>query len=287
MSFWKNLETALNVAIAANAVNEGNKWINQKKIELRHESTKENALIEIAQSVGSLDNEEWKVFISGVRLKAIGDPETDNIRKYCEMVVQTETNEFQQLLTMNLDAATNILATLIDRNPLERCIYIGLLLSKNRDVRAKYLLNNIVDTMNNRLHKSHNVIPKGKIHKITNEFGVKSDNEWGMNIHLDVTIENSLNAKCSVIAWFYYSDGRILKDINNRYRTSNGQVCTWKDFVPPYDDARYRDISIFMPYSEFDLTAPGVYNLKFCVGLFNGHDQLDTTDFEQITYTKS
>jgi hypothetical protein len=286
MSFWKNLETALNVAIAAHAVNEGNKWVNQKKLELRSDSTRENALIDIAYTVGQLDNNEWQTFIAGIRLKSIGDSETDMIRRYCEKTVEIEINQFQQLITMNLETATNILLNLIDKDPIDRCIYIGLLMSKKRDVRSSYLLNNMIDVMNKRLSKSASVLPNGKIHSVNIETNVQKNSLMGMIIHVDLSVEDSMNIECSTIAWFYYSDGRIMKDINNQYRTSNGQVCTWEDFTPPYENSRYRDLCLFMPYTEFDLTTSGTYHLKFNLGLFSGRDKLDSTDFYALTYTQ-
>jgi hypothetical protein len=284
MSFWKHLETAINIAAAAHTINEGNKWINQKKVEIANENTRENALIDIAYTVGLMNNDEWKIFINGLRLKAIDDAGANQIAKYCDQVVQIEINELQQLLGMDGHRAATILTNIIDRNPLERCIYMGLLLAKKRDVNAAYLLNNVVDNMNRQLYQSTGKIASGKINSMSVEHNIYHNNKLGMYIHLDLTIHHAMNRDCSAVAWFYYADGTVLRDIDNSYRTSNGQVATYEDFRPNYESTNFSDLRLFMPYSEFDLRAAGLYHLKFKVGLFCGVDQLDTSDFNFIDY---
>lgn len=105
-------------------------------------------------------------------------------------------------------------------------------------------------------------------------------------IHVDLNIDNSRGKKCSAVAWFYYADGTVLRDIDNSYRTPNGQVATYMDFTPIYDNSHFADQQLFMPYSEFDLRTSGLYRLKFKVGLFSGvdQDQLDTSGFNYIDY---
>ncbi len=284
MSFWKNVADVLEIAGAAVALNRVNEWVNQKVLELRSESTQINALVDIAHFVGSLNNDEWQTYISGLRLKALNNPEVDKIREYSEMVVTVELNDFKQLLGMNPQHASTVLLNIVEHNPLQRCIYIGLLLSRNRDVMASYLLNAIIDTAHRR-ESIQRKVASGKINKMWTEHNITHGNEKGMYIHLDFNIHHSEHDNCSAIAWFYYANGQRLEDVNGRYHTSDGQVCTWEDFVPQYENTRFHDLKMFMPYAEFDLYETGNYKLKFCVGLFNNNDRLDITDYDHINYT--
>lgn len=286
MSFWKNLADVLEIAGAAVALSRVNDWVNEKVVELRSDSTQISALIDIARFVGSLNDQEWQTFISGLRLKAINNSEVDKIREYAEMVVAIELHDFKQLLGMPPQNASAVLLNIVERNELQRCIYIGLLLSRNRDVMASYLLNTIIDTAH-RHQPIQRKIASGKINNMWTEHNILSKNEKGMHIHLDFNILNSVNDECSVVAWFYYADDRRLEDVNGRFRTSDGQVCCFENFVPQFDNTRFQDFTLFMPYSEFDLYQSGQYRLKFCVGLFNTHDRLDITGFEHINYTIS
>lgn len=286
MGFWNNVLNVLEFTQAALTVNQVNEWLNEKVIELRKDSTKMSAMVEIARFVGSLNQEGWNTFIAGVGLKAIGNHEVANIKQYCEQVVQIETREFRQLLQMDLSSAKHLLLQIVERNPLQRCIYIGLLLSRDRDVVASYLLNAIVDAAN-RHEPLPQKIASGKIHKVWLEHNIYEGRDKGMYIHMDITINNSVQDPCRVIAWYYHSDGRRLEDINGQYNTSDGQVCTYKDFVPPYEGSHYEDLKMFMPYSEFDISVPGQYKLKTFVGLFNRRDRLDASEYVFIDFNLS
>jgi hypothetical protein len=44
-----------------------------------------------------------------------------------------------------------------------------------------------------------------------------------------------------------------LKDKNDKFVSTAGDVALYKAIKPAYDPAIYDDLSLFMPYSEFDL----------------------------------
>lgn len=76
----------------------------------------------------------------------------------------------------------------------------------------------------------------------------------GMKIHIEFDISGMLNRTGQAAAYFYYSNGTPLRDTNGQYRTSNGNVATHVDFVPNYKDCTFKDLVIFMPYSELHLS---------------------------------
>lgn len=81
------------------------------------------------------------------------------------------------------------------------------------------------------------------------ENGVK-----GMRIHVKFNINGMLNKTGSAIAYFYYNNGNALKDSNKRFNTVGGNVAAWRDFTPNYERCTFNDLTIFMPYSELELS---------------------------------
>jgi hypothetical protein len=71
-----------------------------------------------------------------------------------------------------------------------------------------------------------------------------------------------------VAIYFEYNDdiAGYLKDRNNSFNSSAGEVAIYQSIRPAYDPAVYKDLSLFMPYEELDLE-PGVYDLTMDVKL--------------------
>ncbi|MEM9679119.1 MAG: hypothetical protein AAF901_02245 [Bacteroidota bacterium] len=101
----------------------------------------------------------------------------------------------------------------------------------------------------------------GKFNKVWAEHNVYEYGVKGMKIHADYNINNMKGTKGKLVAYFYYKDGTKLKDTNKKYRTTDGQVSTSKDFNPNYDRTLYSDYWVFIPYDEFHL-GTGKTNLK-------------------------
>lgn len=85
----------------------------------------------------------------------------------------------------------------------------------------------------------------------------------GMSIHVDFNALNQRDRAGLATAAFYDENGAALPDRNGRY-ASGGQVAVSQDFTPRYDNSRYTDFVLFMPYAEMDLSA-GSYTLSFIV----------------------
>ena len=58
------------------------------------------------------------------------------------------------------------------------------------------------------------------------------------------------------------SSGSVLRDKNNKFASSTGDVALYKSIKPAYNPAIYEDLQLFMPYDELDLD-PGDYNLRW------------------------
>ena len=99
------------------------------------------------------------------------------------------------------------------------------------------------------------------------ENGVK-----GMKIHVKFDVNGMLNKKGQIAAYFYNSNGNPLKDSNNSYCSVDGNVSAGSSFTPNYENCRFNDFTIFMPYSELHLTYPSGNSIScyFMVTIWNG-----------------
>ena len=120
------------------------------------------------------------------------------------------------------------------------------------------------------------VDPDGRFEKVWVEHDVRVDGKKGMRIHSSFVVKNSLRAVCTLVAHFYNSQGAELPgaDMQGDYSTSDGHVVTYVKFTPRFTSTRYADKTLFIPYKEFKIKAPGSYQLKFILFL-ERHDQGD------------
>jgi hypothetical protein len=90
----------------------------------------------------------------------------------------------------------------------------------------------------------------------------------GMRIHVKFTAYDMLNVDALLAIYFEYDDeiGGFLKDKNQKYVSTAGDVAVYKSIKPAYNPAVYNDLQLFMPYNELDLD-PGEYDLAMNVKL--------------------
>lgn len=91
---------------------------------------------------------------------------------------------------------------------------------------------------------------------------------YGLEIHIDFEVDNLSGKTCEIAVYFEFDNGVILKDYNNNYRTTDGQVAISSNFVPPYTGTRFNDFTLFIPYSELHI-ASGVHNLRYNIIIFD------------------
>lgn len=112
---------------------------------------------------------------------------------------------------------------------------------------------------------------KGNIFdEIIIEHDVLQNNKKGMRIIASFTIQNSKGNKCELAAYFYNElTNEPLKDKNNSYNTESGNVATSEQFIPNNNTSKYKEFSIFIPYSEFHISESGKYKFKFNLIVWN------------------
>jgi hypothetical protein len=109
----------------------------------------------------------------------------------------------------------------------------------------------------------------------------------GMNIHMKYTVYELKGVDTQIRIKFQDSSGNDLKDTNKSFYTENGNVAVFGDMKPGYDPADYNDFQVFMPYSEFDITRPGKYNLKMDIDLiYEDGTLIQHLAFHEFEYTR-
>lgn len=127
--------------------------------------------------------------------------------------------------------------------------------------------------------------PRASFDSIWVDYGVKEEGELGMKIHLRFSAYNMKEMDAYVAIYFEYNDdlAGFLKDKNKKFQSSEGDVAVYKSIKPAYDPAVYKDLQLFMPYSELDLE-PGIYDLTMDAKLIYKQggiiDRLTHYDFE-------
>jgi len=112
------------------------------------------------------------------------------------------------------------------------------------------------------------ISPYATFDKLWIDYDVYENSVRGMKIHIKFTAYEMLNMDAYVAIYFEHDDevGGYLKDKNDKYNSSAGEVAVYKSIKPLYNPAVYNDLEVFMPYNELDLD-PGEYDLSMDVKL--------------------
>jgi acyl carrier protein len=83
----------------------------------------------------------------------------------------------------------------------------------------------------------------------------------GILVHMKLSVYGLKDIDCAVAIYFLYGFEKPVKDKNQKFYTTAGNVAVFKDIKPIYDDAVFNGLQIFMPYDELELD-PGSHKLK-------------------------
>ena len=130
--------------------------------------------------------------------------------------------------------------------------------------------------------------PKIVFEKMTVDY--KGTEGWmnGMMLHIRFTVHDMKDIESDVAVYFYHNDYHrgALKDTNQKYYTSTGDVAVYKRIKPVANPALFEDLQIFMPFDEFDLP-PGDYPMIMYVQLIYSKGGLvGELTKQEINFTK-
>ncbi len=130
--------------------------------------------------------------------------------------------------------------------------------------------------------------PKAVLDKMTIDYKANENGVNGMMLHLTFTAYDMKDIESSVAIYFMYNDYHrgILKDTNQKYYSSAGDVAVYKSLKPAFSPAFFEDLQIFIPYDELDLL-PGDYDLTMDVKLiFDKGGLISELGKENFRFTK-
>jgi hypothetical protein len=108
--------------------------------------------------------------------------------------------------------------------------------------------------------------PSASFKDIWVDYDVTESGQKGMRIHVKFTTYGMKNLNSYLAIYFMDDSGRTLKDNNDKFNSTSGDVAVYREITPAYDPADYSDLTVFMPYSELDL-ADGNWDLTMDVKL--------------------
>ena len=123
-----------------------------------------------------------------------------------------------------------------------------------------------------------------KFQKVWVDYNVTEDGENGMRIHVKFQVTNMKDVDSKVMVYFQEEDGTNLT--GSGLYSSDGKVAAKKELKPGFDVTEYKDLEIFMPYNELNLTK-GKYNLKMDIDLADDDENLiQHLTFHEFQYEK-
>ena len=127
-----------------------------------------------------------------------------------------------------------------------------------------------------------------KFGRIWVDYGETENGKLGMRVHLKLTVRGMKDENAYVEVKFTKADGTLLyaKSPSYQSKSGNGQTTAYRLITPIYTSANFGDVSVFVPYDEFNLP-PGRYNLKIHADLvYADFSPVGHLTYKNFTYSK-
>jgi hypothetical protein len=111
--------------------------------------------------------------------------------------------------------------------------------------------------------------PSAVFEKIWIDYDTTDNGQRGMRVHAKFTVNNMKGVDSYLAIYFETRDGTRLKDKNQRFYSTDGEVALYRGLKPGFDTTAYADLDIFMPYDELDLDE-GKYELRMDADVIYG-----------------
>ncbi len=118
------------------------------------------------------------------------------------------------------------------------------------------------------------------------DYDVTQNGEKGMLIHLKFSANNMKGVDAYAAIYFEKKNGDAIQGKTSTYRSKNGQLAVYKSIKPAYDDADYKDLQLFMPYSQIDV-GTGKVDLKMDADIiFPSGDLIKHLNFKDFWFER-
>ncbi len=131
-----------------------------------------------------------------------------------------------------------------------------------------------------------NAPPIVEFDKIWVDYNVVEKNQKGMRVHAKFTLKNLKDEPLKLTVRVQKENGDPLKTSNTEYANKGGQLAVFSSLKPGYISAIFQDQSVFIPYSEFNIT-PGQHELKLDADIiYPDGDMVKHLTLYPFTFTK-
>ena len=110
--------------------------------------------------------------------------------------------------------------------------------------------------------------PSALLDKVWIDYNTTDNGQKGMRIHAKFTVKDMKDLDSYLAIYFETRDGKRLKDKNQRFYSSGGDVAHFQSLKPGHAVTVYDDLEVFMPYDELDLDE-GKYELRMDVDIIH------------------
>lgn len=93
--------------------------------------------------------------------------------------------------------------------------------------------------------------PRVKFTRMWIDHSVRQGGLLGMRVHTNMTVNNLLNPGVKLAIAIEKRDGSKVFAINSAYKSTNGQLTGYRKLNQKYKNSVYKDVRVFIPYSEF------------------------------------
>jgi TIR domain len=113
-------------------------------------------------------------------------------------------------------------------------------------------------------------IPTVRNMKVVAEHNVQQQGHAGVLFHLDFELLDAQKGNCTVVITFYGQDRRTVIPAHDKtFTTADNHLACWRRFSPQDNDSIYKDLTVFMPYSEIT-NKKGKFFLSACAKIWYG-----------------
>lgn len=119
------------------------------------------------------------------------------------------------------------------------------------------------------------------------DYDVRQNGQLGMVVHVKMTVRNMKDRNAYIQVLFAKQDGTKLYARTSKYKSPTGQTAAYRIIKPIYASARFNDVSVFLPYREFNLPV-GKHNISLHADVvYTDYSQLGHLGYKSFVYTRS
>ncbi len=108
-----------------------------------------------------------------------------------------------------------------------------------------------------------------KINKVWIDYDPVEVGEGNLMVHVECIIYHNKGRPTEVTAYFYHNNGTMLRDTNQAYYSTDGQVAVSETVYPIFEELHYLDFNLSIPISELTDAGSGRTTLKLKVQVWD------------------